>query len=229
MPLYGGLKINRVTRRILKIQTTVPQEFLANISLGHCLGYIGVPASVNCAGSEVSVRRLCNCDTPSAASPVASFGTGYSGGFVNEDERTMFAHTLHPDSTHGVMTHFWSTAPYPVLENTIVRYYIDGEEEPSIEFLPPMACGSGFDEQFDPWGTKWFGKGANNGAWYKCIENFLKIYRFNNFRIPFEVNVRVTVQSLNQTRYGFYIILRGTPNLSFDIGGIPVCYNCESS
>ena len=36
------------------------------------------------------------------------------------------------------MTHFWVTGANGVTENTLVRYYIDGETSPSIAFLPPL-------------------------------------------------------------------------------------------
>jgi len=127
----------------------------------------------------------------------------------------MFAHTLNPTVSFGVMTHFWATAPFPVMENSMVRYYIDGEDDASIAFIPPLACGAGFNDQHSPWGTKWFGKGAKDGAWY------------NNFRIPFGKSVRITVQSLNGTRNGFYIIFRGAPNLPISIGGYQIPSNAH--
>jgi len=122
----------------------------------------------------------------------------------------MFTYVLPSSISQGVMTHFWSTAPFPVLENTLVRYYIDNDMLPSVAFYPPQACGVGFNDQHAPWGLKWFGKGAADAAWY------------NNFRIPFGKKIRITVQSMNGTGGGFYIILRGLPNFAFDIGGYPI-------
>jgi len=177
---------------------------------GECLGYVNVPASVSCVGSFETTSRLCNCDDPRSSSPVGAFGTGYSDGYISQTERTMFTHVLNPISTHGVMTHFWSTAGYPILENSLIRYYIDGESVPSIEFSPPLACGAGFNDQHNTWGLKWFGKGAQNGAWH------------NNFRIPFGKSVKTTAQSLNGTYGGFFIIFRGVPNLHINIGGIDI-------
>jgi hypothetical protein len=52
-------------------------------------------------------------------------------------------------------------------------------------------------EQHAPWGTKWFGKGAADGAY------------FHNFRIPFGSKIRITAQSTNVTNGGFYFIVRG--------------------
>lgn len=80
----------------------------------------------------------------------------------------------------------------------------------SIEFFPPLACGVGSGDSHAPWGTKWFGKGAADGAW------------FNNFRIPFKRSVKVTTQSVASSFGGFYIIVRGAPNLPIVIGDYTV-------
>lgn len=76
----------------------------------------------------------------------------------------------------------------------------------SIQFFPPLACGVGSGDNHAPWGTKWFGKGAADGAW------------FNNFRIPFKRSVKVTTQTVAQPYGGFYIIVRGAPNLPIVVG-----------
>lgn len=39
-----------------------------------------------------------------------TFGTGYSGGTLDTDEITLFAHKINPPAGYvGVMTHFWTT------------------------------------------------------------------------------------------------------------------------
>jgi len=50
--------------------------------------------------------------------------------------------------------------------NLKIRYYIDGETNASIEFTPSLACGVGFYDTQAPWGTEWFGKGADDAGWY---------------------------------------------------------------
>lgn len=62
-----------------------------------------------------------------------------------------------------------TTAPAGVLGTAIFRYYIDGETTASIQFTPPMAAGVGFDDTQAPWGTKWIGKGAKDGAVRVCV------------------------------------------------------------
>jgi hypothetical protein len=175
-----------------------------------CVGYIDVPDGVMCGASYPTTRRLCSCDDPNDASKVAAFGTGLSSGAVTTKEQIIFNWILPSTVSHGVMTHFWATAGSGILEKTLVRYYIDGETTPSIQYLPPLACGTADDETHAPWGTQWFGKGAKDGSW------------FNNFRIPFQRSVRVTVQHLTGTFGGFYIIVRGAPNLAINIGGVNI-------
>ena len=80
-------------------------------------------------------------------------GTGQSQGDITAEEQVLFTHTaLNP----GLMTHFW-TAGSESVDRVTWRYYIDGEKEASIVFQPSLACGTGFDDQTAPWGTKWFG------------------------------------------------------------------------
>ena len=74
------------------------------------------------------------------------------------------------------MLRSWLTggpSPGAGTDNTTVRYYVDGEEIPSIEFKPPMATGAGYDD-LTVWGTAKAGHGAKDGAW------------FINYRIPFQ-------------------------------------------
>ena len=179
-------------------------------NVGECLGYINVPTHVICQGAYETVRRLCNCGVDDTGA--LTFGTGLSGGRVTTTETTIFAHAIKAGSL-GVMNHFWSTCSPEAEKDLLVRYYLDGEAAASIEFKPPMAAGVGFDDaQKAPWGTKWFGlgagKGGNGQAW------------FNNFKIPFQKSVRVTVQHASKDFGGFYIIVRGSLDVPLEIGGV---------
>lgn len=120
---------------------------------GECLGYTHVPAEVSCQAKFWSVQRLCHC--VGDVTKDQFFGTGYSGGTVYTNETRLFAHTLDPSIPYGVMTHFWVTAPNDIPGTVIVRYYVDGETTPSVEFQPSMAAGVGFLDDTAPWGTKW--------------------------------------------------------------------------
>ena len=136
-------------------------------------------------------------------SDALTFGTGHAGVALSKTETVVFEHRIKPGqpTQYALMNHFWSTCTPAAEATLLVRYYVDGETTPSIEFEPPLAVGVGFDDSAAPWGTKWFGIGAGKGqgqAW------------FHNFKIPFQNSVRVTVQATTTPEAGgFYIILRG--------------------
>jgi len=172
---------------------------------GDCLGYIDVPGGVLCGASHANVRRLCRCDDP--ITEEATFGFGLSSSGVSTVETTIFQHWLAAGD-YGVMTHFWMTIPSGYEKGMIVRYYVDEEAEASVAYEPAMACGVGFNDAQAPWGIHWFGKGANSGSW------------FNNFLIPFQKSIKVTVQHQNGNYGGFYMIVRGATNLPIRIGNL---------
>ena len=81
----------------------------------------------------------------------------------------------------GCMTHFWFGGNFDGLEETRIRYYVDGEALPSIDMCLYLGHGIGFhDNHNTPWVTKYIGKiGRKNGI-------------HNNYRIPFQSSIRVT-------------------------------------
>lgn len=169
---------------------------------GACLGYKKLPESQGsfCQASYWSVQRVCACGQD--VTRRMTFGTGYSGGHITRNETTMFMHIIDSSLGIGVMNHFWTTCSPECERDAIFRFYIDGETKPSIAFSPAMAAGTGFDDTEAPWGTKWFGLGAGNGA--KAGQAW-----FNNFKIPFGKSIRVTIQHKKGEYNGFYLILRG--------------------
>jgi len=180
---------------------------LNDANYGDCLGYMNVPQNVMCGSQYFTTSRLCRCQPVNTDN--SSFGTGLSGGSITTDEFEVFGWTVATGST-GVMDHFWITGPGNVdWDNVVIRYYIDGEAIASIQFSPSMAVGVGFDDGKAPWGTKFVGKGAADGAWY------------HNFRIPFQKQIRITWQA-SETYGGMYIIVRGAPNLPIVIGDFTV-------
>eukprot|EP00948_MAST-09A_sp_MAST-9A-sp1_P001362 g1362.t1 len=118
-----------------------------------------------------------------------------SQGKLNATEQTLFS-----ENSPGKILHFW-VAGCPDVDRATFRFYVDGEDTPSIEFEPPMAAGIGFDDQSAPWGNNWFGKGAASTGF------------FLNIPIPFN-SIRVTWQ-LDTTKYPdakggpIWIIVRG--------------------
>jgi len=127
-----------------------------------------------------------------------TIGTGISQGRATNASKILFEH-----DRPGVMTHFW-VAGDPKCDNMVISYYIDGETEPSIRFVPSMASGVGFDDQAAPWATRWIGKGAQQTGW------------FHNFRIPFNT-IRITYEGgEGVTDEGFvvWLIVRGLEGMS---------------
>jgi len=179
---------------------------------GKCVGYTAVPGGVHCSGSYPTTQRLCRCDTPSSS--IRTFGTGLAGSEITTEEVWIYSHFVAAGDV-GVMTHFWTTYETKTDDGVVIRYYIDGEQSPSIEFTPSLACGVGFYDSTGPWGTQWFGKGANDGAW------------FNNFRIPFQKSIVVTAQHKYETHPNFYIIVRGATNVPISVGGVTLPTNAK--
>ena len=144
----------------------------------------------------------------SACRRAQAFGGTLSQGRITQKETLLFSHTLAPTATHGVITHWWVTGGGSI-DKAIISYYLDGELTSSISFSPPMATGTGFDDQGAvPWGTEWFGKGAKQAAW------------FSHFRIPFQKSINVTFKAgPGQPDDTIYIIVRGAENLPINIGG----------
>eukprot|EP01064_Diplonema_japonicum_P020460 TRINITY_DN2991_c1_g2_i2.p1 TRINITY_DN2991_c1_g2~~TRINITY_DN2991_c1_g2_i2.p1 ORF type:complete len:430 (+),score=107.54 TRINITY_DN2991_c1_g2_i2:71-1360(+) len=176
---------------------------------GECLGYKGVPDYDNCNSAYSTVQRLCNCEGDNTYRN--HFGTGLSSWELPAKETTVFAHSL-PAGSVGSITHIWTTCSQSCVDGTVIRFYIDGETTPSIDMLPPMAAGVGFNDSHAPWGTKWMGLGAGNGgngqAW------------FNNFRIPFTKSIRVTLHHQSGAPFGgFYFIVRGARDMPIQVGG----------
>jgi len=140
------------------------------------------------------------------------------------------------------MTHFWITGDWnvpastvghrwgPAIDSMIVRYYIDGERQPSLEFEPALACGVGQFAQGRPegneapkgalphaWGSSLFGKNAAKGGWWF------------NVPIPFYKSVRVTLaapqgpdalrrEGQSVTAEQVYIMVRGTEQRRISVG-----------
>ena len=88
----------------------------------------------------------------------------------------------------GCLTHFWFGGNFKGVENTRIRYYVDGEETASIDMELYMGHGIGFNDNHAPWATKHVGKiGKRNGI-------------YNNYRIPFGKSMRVTAQRAPRMR-----------------------------
>jgi len=110
----------------------------------------------------------------------------------------------------GCLTHFWFGGNFKGVEDTRIRYYVDGEKVPSIDMQLYLGHGIGFNDNKAPWATKHFGKiGSQNGI-------------FNNYRIPFGKHIRVTAQrtEAEQNDPPIWWIIRGVENYIVTLGGV---------
>jgi len=75
----------------------------------------------------------------------------------------------------GCLTHFWFGGNFAGVEDTRIRYYIDGEEQPSIDMQLYLCHGIGFNDNQSSWATKhvgnllqadilWYGRKSGIGA-----------------------------------------------------------------
>ena len=138
-----------------------------------------------------------------------TFGTGMAAFILTPNETTVFQYAVSASATYAALTHFWTTGgTRPAQDNVTVRYYVDGEATPSIEFKPPMAAGVGFDDQ-TIFGIARVAHLSNHGGWS------------NDFRVPFGSTVRVTLSLPSGAHPATsWVILRGTENLPVTVGSL---------
>lgn len=68
----------------------------------------------------------------------------------------------------GCLSHFWFGENFKGVEDTRIRYYVDGEESPSIDMQLYRGHGIGFNDNHAPWATEVIGKvGRQNGIYNK--------------------------------------------------------------
>lgn len=147
--------------------------------------------------------------TASAAedAPLSPIGTMGKGERVlgSGAEAILFEH-----QGSGCLTHFWFGGNFNGVEDTRIRYYIDGEETPSIDMELYMGHGIGFNDNHAPWTTRHMGKvGKRNGI-------------YNNYRIPFGKSIRVTAQRAANADGNPQVwwIIRGVENGRVTLGGV---------
>jgi hypothetical protein len=133
-------------------------------------------------------------------------GMGKYENVLNSTEEAV----LYEYKGKGCLTHFWFGGNSKGIENTRIRYYVDGEKEASINMNLYMGHGVGFNDNHAPWATKFMGKiGKRNGF-------------FNNYQIPFGKSIRVTVQRSDEIikPERIWWIIRGVKNGRARLGGI---------
>ena len=110
----------------------------------------------------------------------------------------------------GCLTHFWFGGNFKGVEDTRIRYYVDGEAVASIDLNLYLGHGIGFKDQQAPWANRHMGKiGKRNGI-------------FNNYRIPFGRSIKVTAQRAPDADDNprVWWIIRGIENGRVTVGGV---------
>jgi hypothetical protein len=130
----------------------------------------------------------------------------------------ILSHTLHAESAYGVMTHYWSTGEI-VNWDTVIDYYVDGEETPSISLMEDMACGQGYPKAkigtFNGNGAPWHGETPPVGTTgtFAAGEKMGKSGQVGGYyhyhKILFQKSIRVTARTLGTGPQVVYIIVRG--------------------
>ena len=146
-----------------------------------------------------------------ALQPIGTIGKGQrvlGGG----KEALLFEH-----QGTGCLSHFWFGGNFKGVEDTRIRYYVDGEETPSIDMQLYMGHGIGFGDNHAPWATKYIGKIGNQNGIY------------NNYRIPFGKSIRVTAQRDKDADKNPQIwwIIRGIENGRVSLGGVELPENAR--
>jgi len=125
-----------------------------------------------------------------------------------EQETELFKH-----EGKGCLTHMWFGGDLNGHEDMLIRVYVDGEEEASIDMELFLGHGIGFKDSYAPWGTELMGNmGRTSGI-------------YNTYKIPFTKKVRITAQlspdaDVSEREPTFWWIIRGTENLPVVFHGI---------
>lgn len=140
---------------------------------------------------------------PAPLQPIGAIGKGQQvlGG---NREAVLFEH-----QGRGCLNHFWFGGNFKGVENTRIRYYVDGEEKPSIDMELYLGHGIGFGDNHAPWATRYVGKiGKGNGI-------------YNNYPVPFGKSIRVTAQRAAKADDNPMIwwIIRGAENQPARLAG----------
>ena len=130
---------------------------------------------------------------------------------VAGQEATIFT---HQSAGPAVLTEQWIALYQCVMEDVIIKYYIDGSETVSISANLMMLHGMGFyNHTQKPWGTKRIGFLAEDGGLY------------NTIRFPFQKSIRMTLTTATNAVYWF--IVRGVENYPIIIGDMQLPSNAQ--
>ena len=109
----------------------------------------------------------------------------------------------------------WSTGEV-VNWDTVVDYYVDGEESPSISLMEDMACGQGYPRaKVGTYGGNggWTGSRNDGNGTFAAGEKMGKSGQTGGYyhyhKILFQKSIRVTARSLTKGLQVVYMVVRG--------------------
>jgi hypothetical protein len=135
-----------------------------------------------------------------------TFGTaGKEGTLYPDREVVLFQH-----EGAGCLTQMWVGGDWPGYDRTRIRYYVDGEAQPSIDMELFLGHGIGWGDAAAPWGSARLGKTGHPSGLY------------NTYRIPFGKSIRVTGQlgAGVEKPQVFWWIIRGVENFPVYLGNL---------
>ncbi len=117
----------------------------------------------------------------------------------------------------GCLTHQWYGGNWPHYNQTRIRFYVDGEKNPSIDMEYGLGHGVGFEDHTAPWGVRQMGMTGHLGGFY------------NTFQIPFGKSLRVTGQLAPGVKGNpdCWWIIRGSVGLPVRIAGVHLPTNAR--
>jgi hypothetical protein len=162
----------------------------------------------------VTILGIINSYSQTYATDLESFSTM---GKQSEILQSGNEELLYEKEGKGLLHHMWFGGSFDGIENTIIRIYVDGEKEPSIEMKLSEGFANGYHSE-NHYQTSIIGKTGKKGGVY------------NTFKIPFAKKIRITAQNKDikgKTEQYFWWILRGTTNMPLIINGITLPENAR--
>lgn len=111
----------------------------------------------------------------------------------------------------GLLHHMWFGGSFDGIENTLIRIYIDGEKEPSIEMKLSEGFANAYHSKNHYQSASIIGKTGVEGGLY------------NTLKIPFGEKLKITAQNneiIGKSQQFFWWIFRGTMNMPLTINGV---------
>lgn len=125
---------------------------------------------------------------------------------------------LYEKKGKGMLHHMWFGGGFDGIENTVIRVYVDGEKEPSIEMKMSEGFANAYHSNNNFQSSSIIGKTGSKGGVY------------NAFKIPYGEKIKITAQNKEirgKSGQYFWWILRGTSNMPLTINGVTLPENAR--